>query len=71
MKNKHYNAFIGTYLILNGMAVGNLISLIRQMNTTGTNNTTIGATVLTAGAAIYTAKRAIEVYRDQQNHNQK
>lgn len=71
MKNEHYNIFMGTYIFLNGLATGNLISLVRQMNETGTDNNTIGAAILSAGAAIYTAKRAIDVYRDKQNHNQK
>jgi len=71
MNNTNYHFFMTTYVLLNGMATGHLINLAHEIRDNVFTTDMAISVALTAGAALYTAKRIRDVWRDQQNQNQK
>ena len=67
MNNTNYHFFMTTYVLLNG----HLINLAREIRDNVFTTDMAISVALTAGAALYTAKRIRDVWRDQQNQNQK
>ena len=69
MNKKPYDAFIGLYLALNGIAVGQTSRNIRHIPHPDYDHSDAIALMLWAGLIAYTAHRAYRVYSDKQNDN--
>lgn len=71
MKKPSYHFLLIPYVLLNGMATGQLVSFLRYMRDNGYDDDLLLPTIMTAGAGLYTIKRIQDIWRENHNQNQK
>lgn len=69
MSKPNYDVFITLYIMLNGMATGHTIYLIRTMNARGADASNMLGMAMTVGVMAYTFMRAKQCINDKKNNN--
>jgi len=67
-KQNIYEFFLLGYITINGIATGNLISLIKNIIKDETDDYTPIALLLYLGLFVHTGKRIYDIYKNKQNN---